>query len=180
MPLYDDESISPFKLKSELVGDSDKIFEIAARHFGKSSNKHCRWDDPHKGPITVWEWQTDWRLNISHALGEETINISFRWGNNLLDYEHEQLKIQSFVLEVKKPWCDWTEDEILSSPEWIVAFAEENDLVSQKMHAKMVLLSYQHPDDLLIKKYFKNLPFTTLGDEAFQAWFIVQDEQRSF
>jgi hypothetical protein len=174
MPLFDNESIGPFKLKNELVGDSEKIFEIAAGYFGKPSNKHCRWSDPHKGPISVWEWQTDWWLNISHALGEETINISFRWGEVVFDYEREQLNIGWFVHAVKKSWEDWTEDEILSSPEWIVSFAEENGLASQKMHTKMVMLSYQDPEDGLVQRYFKNIPFTTLGDEAFQAWFGVQ------
>jgi hypothetical protein len=162
-------NLAPFKLKNDLVGDSDKIFEIAARFFGKPSNKHYRWSDPQKGPITVWEWQTDWWLNITHALGEETINISFRWGNN--DYEKDRLNIQSFVGAVKKSWSEWTEDEIISSLEWLMIYSEDN-VLTEKMHNAMVMYSYQDPE--AVKKYFNNRPL--IEDESFQVGPQIQTE----
>ena len=165
MPLFDDESVLPFKLKAHLVQDSNKIVEIAESYFGKG-NKNCRWDDPTSGPCLNADWgNSDWWLLITHCLGEETIELRFRWGEKLLEYEDEHQKIKSFVHEVKKPWSEWTEDEIISSPEWIMIYSEENTRVTEKMHAAMVMYSYSDPE--AVKKYFKDRPL--IRDGSFQA-----------
>jgi hypothetical protein len=177
MPLYDDESISPFKLKSDLVGDFDRIFEIAAGYFGKPSNKSCRWSDP-RGPVYAWDWQMDWWLNINYVLGEETINISFRWGEVVLQLRARAIKNSIICACHQEVLGGFDEDEILSSPEWIVSFAEENGHASDRMHTKMVMISYQHPEDPLVKKYFKIAP-TTLGDDAFQT-LVRSSEEAAF
>lgn len=169
MPLFDNESVKPFKLKENLVGDSDKILYMAEKYFGKPNSKNCRWDDPVRGPCLSANWKGDWWLSISHFLGEETIQIEFRWGNRLLEYEHEQIKIQSFVNDVKKPWSDWTEDEIISSPKWIMIYAEENGRVSEKMHTALVMSSHNSED---IREFFKNHPL--IEDESFQVGHQVQ------
>jgi hypothetical protein len=171
MPLFDNESVRPFKLKENLVGDSDKILFIAEKYFGKPSSKNCRWDDPVRGPCLSADWRGDWWLSISHFLGEETIKIEFRWGNRLLEYEHESIKIQSFVNDVKKPWSEWTEDEIISSPEWLMIYSEDN-VLTEKMHSAMVMYSYQ--DSGSVKKYFNNRPL--IEDESFQVGPQIQTE----
>ena len=173
MPFFDiNESIKVFKLKENLVSDSDKILYMAEKYFGKPNNKNCRWDDPVRGPCLSAEWKGGWWLSISHFLGEETIKIEFRWGNRFLEYEHEQIKIHSFVNDVKKPWSEWTEDEIISSPEWIMTYLEDNGRVTEKMHAAMVMHSYNDPE--AVKKYFKDRPL--IGDESFQVGPQVQRE----
>ena len=177
MPLFDNESVRPFKLKENLVGDSDKILYIAEKYFGKPNSKNCRWDDPVRGPCLSADWKAAddtehlrW-LSISHFLGEEIIKIEFQWGDRLLEYEHESIKIQSFVNDVKKPWSDWTEDEIISSPKWIMIYAEENGRVSEKMHTALVLCSHNSED---IREFFKNHPL--IVDESFQVGPQVQRE----
>ena len=171
MPLFDNESVRPFKLKENLVGDSDKILYIAEKYFGKPNSKNCRWDDRARGPCLSADWKGGWWLSISHFLGEEIIKIEFQWGDRLLEYEHESIKIQSFVNDVKKPWSDWTEDEIISSPKWIMIYAEENGRVSEKMHTALVLCSHNSED---IREFFKNHPL--IVDESFQVGPQVQRE----
>jgi hypothetical protein len=145
-----------FKLRNDLVGNSERIFEIAESYFGKPKNKSCRWGDPHKGPIYVCDWQTEWWLNINYIDGEESIDINFNLGWGLVPRsEYNNEKIRSFMRSVKKPWAEWAENDIMSSPIWINMFADDGENMTKNMNSAMAMYSYRNPEDEEVKKYFK-------------------------
>ena len=169
MPLFDPSSVDPFKLRTDLATDSQKLFEIAERHFGQPSSISCRWEDKSRGPLNVQEWNSNSNqgqdlLELSHYLGESHLEIGWR-GNwydeplgDISQAESFFIRIQSFLVEVSKPWSDWAEEEILENPSWIFLFSlAEGHSITDKMHSAMVMYSYLDPEDEYVKRYFKNL-----------------------
>ena len=48
-------------------------------------------------------------------------------------------RFNQFKQRVQKPWDEWTEEEIISDPKWILIYYKSNGIVSTSMHASMIL-----------------------------------------
>jgi hypothetical protein len=152
--------MSPFKL-SPKYRDSEILFEVAEDFFGAPVSWSVEGDGVliHK---KEWNFQDEDHyhfLEVEHRDGADipSINITSermaypgrRWIPGTFPN-----RLSNFVNKVKKPWDDWTEEELLSDPMWIV-FLSLDGYTSDVLHSAMVMWSYERPDDPWIKRYFK-------------------------
>lgn len=158
--------MKPFKLRVDLVQDSQKIFEIAEKHFGQPSSKTCRWQNSRCHSIQEWSVHTNIghdSISIEHCLGD--FNLKINWQHNWFEqplhtdiHPITQMRMDAFLIEVSKPWSEWTEEEVLENASWILMFSQAEGYVSENMHNAMVMYSYRNPEDEYVKEYFKALP----------------------
>lgn len=166
--------LSPFKIRKYLCEDSKLLMTIATDFFGPSYEQSHQLDLRTNAAKKVNSWRiydqlAEVTLTISHVDGSENIDIHYNlnfFNSNvgkvtvLRDSQDKALnvlvpkfneKLYNFISTVKKPWEEWTEDEILKSSQWIYYFYLSNGNVSEAMHTAMVL---GDPDDPHVKNYF--------------------------
>jgi hypothetical protein len=147
----------PFKLGSE-YRKSSVLFEVADEFFGKPVS----WS---VGDVSKKEWNFDagteyYFLEVEHRDGAEipSINITAE----RMEYPGRRYsgfpdKLSEFINKVRKPWDEWTEEELLSDPMWIY-FLSQDSYVSEALHTAMVMWSYESLENQWIKRYFKECP----------------------
>jgi len=172
--------ISPFKLKKEYI-ENNEVLKLAQDIFGTPSEiLATRWDYADDtfangipactpGEKTVYYWRfygntSVCYLTISHKLNDEFVGIeiienSFSEDNTISVNINEYVpdwkdKLKKLIKAIKKPWSDWEEKEIISSPMWIYYFFCENRIVPDHYRNAMVMFSYENPDNLWVKRYF--------------------------
>jgi len=153
-----------FKLKAELKNETAEIFRIADGSFGRPHNRSfgdlsssSHWMIYHQGNVV--------NLEIIHVFGSEQLQIKMS-----VDYMGDEAGLfpssetsawwkdlwYGFVLKVSKPWSEWTEDEIMERPLWCWQFVEAGGVPSDRIHAFMVMKSYEIPEDYEVKGYFRS------------------------
>ena len=63
--------------------------------------------------------------------------------------------VEKFTKAVKKPWEDWSEEEVMADPMWVCLRMEETGETSETAHAMMAMESYRDPSNKWVKRYFK-------------------------
>ena len=58
-------------------------------------------------------------------------------------------------VKAKKPWREWSEEEIMENPMWVCFHMEETGKTSDKAHTMMAMESYRDPSNKWVKRYFK-------------------------
>ena len=152
--------MSPFKLAPK-YRESGILFEVAEDFFGKPVS----WSVEESGSLVYkkeWNFQDEdhyYFLEVEHRDGADIPSINIT--SERMEYPGRRWvpgtfpnKLSNFVNKVKKPWDEWTEEELLSDPMWIV-FLSLDGYTSDVLHSAMVLWSYERPDDPWIKRYFK-------------------------
>jgi len=166
--------IEPFKIKNEFTINY-KALSLAQEIFGTPSDGCIHlFNSSLSQP--KYECESNWKfydhesivnltivqihdkdiieLTISkqEIYGDQTISI------NVKDYVPDwKYKLKKFIDSVKKPWNEWTEEEIMSDPMWIYFFWKSNRSISEKFHNAMVLLSYEKNQNNYIKRYFDEI-----------------------
>ena len=101
------------------------------------------------------------KLEIAHVDGNDTLKINFL--KTLINEDmticaknstDTLMKLKNFIDEVKKPWIEWEEGDILSSPIWVCLYKEEGNEPTPAMESKMVMESYGNPKSQWIRRYF--------------------------
>lgn len=166
---------NPFRLKDSLK-DSRVIFKIAQEYFGTpiQSEQLCNvWDT---APTYRYAWKLHehgliYNLSITHLDGHNFIEIVYdvEFANiivddltNIIVDDIQYLKnknnwgdiLDNFVSKVKKPWVEFTFDEMAQNVSFIYFYFLEEGTVSDDLHQVMVLKSYKEPENKYIKKYF--------------------------
>lgn len=101
-------------------------------------------------------------LTISYTEGGEHLGITLNYrsartgvGSGAAQRENSVTeRLARLVNLVKKPWEDWTEHEIMESPVWMALHREETGSSTPAIETKMVMLSFEKPDDSWVKRYF--------------------------
>ena len=159
--------IAPFKIRKYLCDDDKTLMTIASDYFGPARDYSVQLDLRTNSSKKILSWKiydqlAEVTLTISHIEGSEHIDIHYDVNffhdsagsrTSLLVNQFPGLneKLDSFISTVKKPWKDWTEDEILKRTQWIYYFYLSNGNISEAMHNAMVL---GDPSDPYVKKYF--------------------------
>lgn len=158
--------IIPFKLKKEYIEDS-RVLSIAQQLLGNPSEIN------YEGKISLMTHRLSWRfwgnesvcnLTISYKINDEFIGIEFLEdyfsSDNTIsiginDFKPDwKSKLQELIATIKKPWSDWTDQEIISDPKWIYFYWKENREILERHHNAMVMFSYENPNSLWVKRYF--------------------------
>lgn len=151
--------MNPFKLAPKYT-NSEVLFDVADNFFGKPAS----WLVESSGVLIHKEWNFQdedhyYFLEVEHKDGADILSINIT--SERMEYPGRRWvpgtfpnKLSNFVNKVKKPWDEWTEEELLSSPMWIV-FLSLDGYSSDVLHSAMVMWSYERPDDPWIKRYFK-------------------------
>lgn len=164
--------MSPFKIRPGL-----DPFEIAVEFLGTPMN--VSFDQGLNRPASrTMDWHfydngAENTLSILHMDGSEQIevNLSARRleedttlcgyyvsGSNVCGHQvfGPSNKIKKFLEDVRKPWNEWTEEEIMESPTWICMYKEDTGRSTETMHSKMVMESYKNPENKWIRRYFNS------------------------
>lgn len=159
----------PYKLRDGLT-DSRLLFEIAQRHFGTPIQSQQSTDVWDTAPRYTYIWKLydnfiELNLTISHHDGYNFIDIYYDLSN--VSYFSEPntsegfcsttnliSRIEAFNSEVKKPWSEFTFDEMAQSAAFIYFYYTEEGTIADDLHQVMVLKSYKEPENQYIKKYF--------------------------
>lgn len=151
----------PFKLKSELMGDGLKIMSLAEESFGRCHSKI--WGDDFFS--SSWHMRHMFEtcsLTLSYNTRDDHVGVKMDFdyiGDGLESHVRSTWWSEiwdSFVGKVAKPWDSWTEDEIMGSPMWCRYFLEDTGETTDRIHTKMVMLSYDNPEDTDLKGYFRS------------------------
>lgn len=120
------------------------------------------------GPTNTYFWKLydnhiELNLTISHQDGHNFLNIEYSFNNfsyfsDNSSYSKSTEKlvslVEDFITEVKKPWSEFTFDEMAQSTAFIYFYYTEEGTIADDLHQVMVLKSYKEPEDKYIKKYF--------------------------
>lgn len=155
--------LDPFKIRR---GGVKEAIESAKRAFGTpvEASQHLG------GKIELkWHFYDERLLEYNMEIGfqEESDSVSVSltiedtkvdqtiWGAVLKGVPPTRRLIE-FVSEVKKPWAEWDDEEIMESLTWIALYNEEMGKSTSEMHNRMVLESFSRPEDPWVKRYFNN------------------------
>jgi hypothetical protein len=155
------EFLIPFKIKKYLCNKN--IFKLAIHRFGKPLLYSHDFPDSYK---LTWFFYTSFveaSLEIKYTLNKDhfdSINLEMNCFKDFDEdlYVGKQLTenynylIDNFIREIRKPWEDWTEDEILESPQWVYLFYSSNGRTTPAMHSAMILGDSRNE---YVKEYFK-------------------------
>jgi len=151
---------SPFKLKM----GRDPL-EVAKEILGEPFEVMVSTMDPWTRMRWVFrEGEATVSLEVSHAAGAETMDMTVthefpeeRVAPAQRIYEESFGRLKRFVSVVRKPWDQWTEDEVMEDPMWICLYKEQNGPPTPAMHAMMAMESYARPNNKWVRRYFDNL-----------------------
>jgi len=153
--------LDPFKVRRgetlKAMESAHKIFGTPIEVFEGMEHVEMRWHfyDSNLfecGVEIEFRKESDYlsmNLQISATLADQTI-----FGPVLSDKSAIQ-RIEEFVKEVKKPWAEWEEDEIMKSPMWVQLYKEDGNQPSQAMDNMMHMASFENPNNSWVKKYFE-------------------------
>jgi hypothetical protein len=156
--------IVPFKLKLIFIEEQD-VLEVAESFLG---NSNYRSSDLLKHKFQSWTIHDNYRvvnITMSHTTGSDQLDIKLEsqtfYDDDLLASRQGfssswQTNFKNFIDHIKKPWEDWSEDEIIEDPMWVFYFFKSNGYVSEAMHNAMVLMSYES-DNQWVRSYFQCL-----------------------
>lgn len=150
------DPLAPFKIRP----GSDPL-EEAKRVFGTPHEVHV-------STLTlntelgwrIYEGGVETELTLTHREGCETLGISLRHsvpaatrrGSAAVSLRDG---LERLVESVRKPWEDWTEEEIMESAYWMALHREDTGTSTLAIETKMVMLSFDKPDDPWVKRYFR-------------------------
>lgn len=141
-----------FKLKKNYLTGFE-VFEIAKNILGQPVS--INYSENFSGISSEIEFAFhNSRLTIDKPwIGELSFNLK-QEPFSRTDSCSWQIKFKEFANQVKKPWFEWTEEEILCDPMWIYFFFESNRDIPDHFHNAMVLFSYKDTKNTWIKRYF--------------------------
>jgi hypothetical protein len=113
------------------------------------------------GEISI-EWCEELRsLSISASVTAKHFTVYTQTGLSQTKTEGESFAnatyslVEKFVDVVKKPWDEWSEEEVMEDPMWVCLRMEETGEISETAHAMMAMESYRDPSSKWVKRYFK-------------------------
>jgi hypothetical protein len=101
------------------------------------------------------------RVQVAGTTGNDSLDIHFS-----LEFSEQLVpvsphcppeaigKLERFVGLVRKPWEQWTEEEIMENPMWVCLYKEQNGDPTPAMHAMMAMESYARPNNKWVRRYF--------------------------
>jgi len=155
-----------FKLRDDLRNDSGQIFLIVEDVFGRPSQLSFG-DGFRAASWEIHHLQISAELSLEHHPPSDVLisRMTFELADRTeLEYRSAMLLFEpswwhelwdGFASRVAKPWSDWTEDEIMENPSWCRHFIESGGVPTDRIHAMMVMKSYEIPEDLDVKGYFQ-------------------------
>lgn len=155
-PLMD--PLAPFKIRpgSEPLEEAKRIFGTPHEVYVSepTMNTELRW--------RIYDYGLDTELTISHREGSEALDISMCHRATDAAFEGDargsgvaREGLKRFVESVRKPWGEWGEREIMENPVWMALHKEETGGSTPAIETKMVMLSFERPDDHWVKRYFR-------------------------
>jgi len=145
-----------FKLKKEYFSGFE-VFEIAKNIIGMPVN--MTYDGSYINGFTSASFEWRFRNSTLTIDKRDRGELEIKSETTELDLEpffddSWKIKFKKFQNEVKKPWSEWAEEEILCDPMWIYFFFESNRDMPERFHNAMVLHSYQNTKNTWVKRYF--------------------------
>lgn len=156
-------NVSPFKIRK---GTGLSCAEIAKEIFGLPSwlsqsisfpeTMTLRWNFYEDGPMEV-------ELSISFFADGESMDISRSF--RTLGEDHtlcgihkpgkSEERLRLFIETVKKPWRDWSDEEIMEKPMWVCLYAQDGQKPTPAMDAMMHMISFSEPENPWVRMYFE-------------------------
>jgi hypothetical protein len=153
-------TIEPFKVRK---GEGHACLEVARRIIGQPSDVTST-----GSPETIsmsWHFYEDVvevSMSLTHHVGTDHMEIS----KNAMAIKTDQTlcgvympgssdnKLEKFVESVRKPWTEWTQEEIMESPMWVCLYRDAGNTPSDAMENMMHMLSFESPKDKWVRRYF--------------------------
>lgn len=63
-------------------------------------------------------------------------------------------KLEKFVETVRKPWNEWTEEEVMENPMWVCLYREGGNEPTPAMESMMHMLSFQDSNEKWVRRWF--------------------------
>ena len=151
-----------FKVKEGI----DPIY-FATKIFGLPCALSCQGDYVTGEMVRQeYKWKlggSDWTVSWDSRTKELQVSIHHEpFGTNLQGgswYSQSQdIGMDKFIESIKKPWVDWSEEEIMEKTCWPCLLAEETGTTTATIHSMMVMESYKNPNDQYVKRYFSKDP----------------------
>jgi hypothetical protein len=154
-------TMEPFKVRK---GEGHACLEVARHLLGQPA------DITHKAqPETItmsWHFYEDVVevfLSLTHHFGTDHFEIS----KNAAAVKNDQTlcgvytpgssdkRLRRFVESVRKPWEEWSEEEIMEQSMWVCLYKEAGNTPSDAMESMMHMRSFETPDDRWVRRYFR-------------------------
>lgn len=155
--------MNPFKIRSGV----DPL-ELAVEMLGQPLSMDSLFDI-NRGEIRTFEWRIYddmfvTNLILDYRVGSDVVGIDVKMEYQNPDHTmfgtfqkgSTRNKVLEFVKLVRKPWTEWTEDEILSDLAWIALYKEDTGISTDTMISRMVMESYRDPSNKWVKRYFQS------------------------
>lgn len=154
------KALEPFKVRK---GRAYEALEAAIRSFGQPS-EITRWASK---SVARWHFYDSslfrYGLEIVFDDLSDTLSMQMEIANTkpdeticgqVLAGETSQ-KVLDFVEEVRKPWGEWSEEEIMESPMWVCMYRRDGNPPTRAMDNMMHMFSFKDPGNLWVKMYFQ-------------------------
>lgn len=153
-------ALDPFKVRR---GEIDKSIAAAIRVFGQPTNLSHGYTSAEANWHFYDEGLIEYNLEIGFYNESDTLHMNIRAQRTREDQtlcgnvvgKSTKTLVRRFVEEVRKPWDEWTEDEIMERPMWVCLYKEAGNEPAPAMENMMAMLSFQSPDDKWVKRYFR-------------------------
>lgn len=152
--------LEPFKVRR---GEADKAIGTAMRVFGQPAEFTQGWTSADVRWHFYDEGLVRYALEIGFHNESDTLSIKVEATRTTEDQtvcgrvvgKSTERLIRQFVEEVRKPWKEWSEEEIMSSPMWACLYKSDGNPPTPAMDTMMVMNSFRSPDSPWVKRYFK-------------------------
>lgn len=136
---------------------AQQFFGVAHEHSVSNVKTSMSWnvmDNFRNHMITIGHVDGSSRMDFQWEARyfSEDVTVSVNYNTFSSDWPG---KINLFIENVKKPWENWSEAELLENPMWIYFYWVANGSLSESLQTAMTLSSYQNPDNEYVKRYFR-------------------------
>lgn len=152
--------LEPFKVRR---GEAADAIAAAIRAFGQPTDFTQGWTSAK----VRWRFYDDglieYGLDIDFHDHSDTISMQLEARRTSEDQtvcgpivgKSTERLIKRFVEEIRKPWGEWSEEEIMEGPMWVHMYIRDGNPPTKAMENMMAMLSFQRPDDKWVKRYFR-------------------------
>ena len=155
----EDVRLDPFKVRR---GDMGQCIAAAIRMFGQPAELTQGWTSAEVRWHFYDESLIEYVLQIRFHNESETLSMKLEAHRTREDQtlcgaivkKSTKRLIKEFIEEVRKPWSEWTEEEIMKGAMWVCLYRDEGNDPTPAMDNMMHMLSFQRPEDNWVRRYF--------------------------
>lgn len=151
--------IEPFKLSDEMR-KGFAVLTVAENYLGRPLSITSTEHYVRQNINSIWQAYEPYleiTITIDKLYDADTLDIQIDKREakhfNFEEVPHWRESLDQFISDVKKPWSEWSEEELLE-PRWIYLYSRDNG-ATEVLHNAMVLFSYKNPSDPYVKKYIE-------------------------